>query len=421
MVTQVRSGLSGLGGTALLLSISPTLTGLSLAVMPAVGIGAVLYGRYVKRLSKSAQSALGPDLPACRSPPPPPPQPSAAAPPPQSPASVHQCLQLNALGCGRGCGGVGIGAAGFNKDGQALQRRGARAAGLRQVHRQNIWSAPVPTPAPALFARADSLCWPADISQEMALASGANMGIVTLGVNTALLAVLYYGGTLVLDGQLSVGDLTGKHRKVSRKVSRWQCRHLRSPCRSGVLTQLGLVGCVGAAAFSLYSLFVGGSATGLTQSYADLMQAAGAAERVFELTHPTGNQDEEDRRRRARQGPELAPELLEPSDAFGELAFKNVEFAYPTRPGAAVLQGLTLTVAPGQMVAVVGSSGSGKSTLLALLTGQTSSSTLRFLSTLPTFLICTASFAQTSEISQIPCGLLQISPLSEYVVVSIFA
>ena len=54
-----RSGISAVGGTGLLLYISPPLTGLSLAVMPLVGVGAVLYGRYVKRLSKQAQAALG--------------------------------------------------------------------------------------------------------------------------------------------------------------------------------------------------------------------------------------------------------------------------------------------------------------------------------------------------------------------------
>jgi hypothetical protein len=54
-----RSAISAVGGAGLLLYISPPLTALSLAVMPVVGVGAVLYGRYVKRLSKSAQTALG--------------------------------------------------------------------------------------------------------------------------------------------------------------------------------------------------------------------------------------------------------------------------------------------------------------------------------------------------------------------------
>jgi ABC-type multidrug transport system fused ATPase/permease subunit len=54
--------------------------------------------------------------------------------------------------------------------------------------------------------------------------------------------------------------------------------------------------------------------------------------------------------------------------------------AYPTRPDAPVLRSLSLAVAPGEMVAVVGSSGGGKSTLLALLTALYSpnSGTVRF-------------------------------------------
>lgn len=50
------------------------------------------------------------------------------------------------------------------------------------------------------------------------------------------------------------------------------------------------------------------------------------------------------------------------------LEFKDVHFAYPTRLDAPVLQGLSLSVARGEMVAVVGASGGGKSTLLSLLT-----------------------------------------------------
>lgn len=46
--------------------------------------------------------------------------------------------------------------------------------------------------------------------------------------------------------------------------------------------------------------------------------------------------------------------------------FIDVVFAYPSRPDAAVLNGCTLRIAPGEFVGVAGPSGSGKSTLAAL-------------------------------------------------------
>lgn len=51
----------------------------------------------------------------------------------------------------------------------------------------------------------------------------------------------------------------------------------------------------------------------------------------------------------------------------GEIRFENVTFAYPSRPDQIVLRDFSLTLKPGQTVALVGASGSGKSTVAALL------------------------------------------------------
>ena len=47
---------------------------------------------------------------------------------------------------------------------------------------------------------------------------------------------------------------------------------------------------------------------------------------------------------------------------------RHVYFAYPTRPEQVILKDVSLTIYPGQQVALVGYSGSGKSTIIQLLT-----------------------------------------------------
>ncbi|CED83054.1 Multidrug/pheromone exporter, ABC superfamily [Phaffia rhodozyma] len=51
----------------------------------------------------------------------------------------------------------------------------------------------------------------------------------------------------------------------------------------------------------------------------------------------------------------------------GQITFSDVRFAYPTRPEADVLSGISFDIDPGECVAIVGASGSGKSTIAALL------------------------------------------------------
>jgi len=108
------------------------------------------------------------------------------------------------------------------------------------------------------------------------------------------------------------------------------------------------------AAFVLTGGIVAGAASALTEVYGDLLRGAGAAGRLAELVAER-------------------PEIAAPADPVplpvaprGALAFEDVTFRYPTRPDVAALADFSLTIQPGETVAVVGPSGAGKSTLFQL-------------------------------------------------------
>jgi ABC-type bacteriocin/lantibiotic exporter with double-glycine peptidase domain len=48
------------------------------------------------------------------------------------------------------------------------------------------------------------------------------------------------------------------------------------------------------------------------------------------------------------------------SNIYGNIAFDNVSFAYPSRPNTMILSNLTFEVQRGETVAILGANGSGK-------------------------------------------------------------
>ena len=108
------------------------------------------------------------------------------------------------------------------------------------------------------------------------------------------------------------------------------------------------------AAFVLTGALVAGAFGALTEVYGDLLRGAGAAGRLAELL--------------SEEPGIAAPEnpIALPLPSRGQIAFDNVTFSYPTRLDTRALSNFSLTVSPGETVAVVGPSGAGKSTLFQL-------------------------------------------------------
>lgn len=131
----------------------------------------------------------------------------------------------------------------------------------------------------------------------------------------AIVAVVWFGVTLSIKGEMSVGQLI---------------------------------------TFVLYSTFVGASFGGIAELYAQIQKAVGATERVFELL------EEQPENINGKQ-PIVTNKIK------GNVTFKNVGFSYPSRKEIEVLKGVSFVAKFGQKIALVGPSGAGKSTISALL------------------------------------------------------
>jgi subfamily B ATP-binding cassette protein MsbA len=144
---------------------------------------------------------------------------------------------------------------------------------------------------------------------------GVFHGVMQFAGFSAFAVVLWYGGRLIQQGELTAGDLTS---------------------------------------FLLYTFSIATSVGTLGMLFTSYKQLTGAVTRVFEIL-------------------DTEPAIRNPADpvplprVVGRVAFEGVTFRYPLSEGRAALNDIDLAVEPGQMVALVGPSGSGKSTVFSML------------------------------------------------------
>ncbi len=107
-------------------------------------------------------------------------------------------------------------------------------------------------------------------------------------------------------------------------------------------------------AFMIYVRMIENPIRQISQAMTNMQSAAAAAERVFEFLGETELSDESGKSEKHH-------------DPKGAVEFSHVRFAYPDKPDETIIHDFSVSVKPGQKVAIVGPTGAGKTTLVNLL------------------------------------------------------
>ncbi|SFT18371.1 ABC transporter ATP-binding protein [Sphingobacterium wenxiniae] len=248
----LRQTISLVFGVCLLIFVSPKLALMNLSILPIIVITAMIFGRFIRNLSRQAQDQL---------------------------ADSNSIVQETLLGISN--------VKAFVNEYYEAKRYGQKL---------------------------DSVV---KLAVKGATYRGIFASFIIFCIFGAIIAVIWYGASLVSSGEISVGDLT---------------------------------------TYILYSMFVAGSMGSFPELYANIQRALGASERVLEIL------DEQ------TEDISIAESNKEIDKSIhGALTFSHVGFSYPSRQETPILKDISFHVKAGKKLALVGPSGAGKSTIASLI------------------------------------------------------
>ena len=239
-----------IGSFIMLASINWKLTIMMISVVPIVGVAAVIFGKFIRKYSKTVQDKVA-----------------------ESQVVVEETMQ-----------GISIVKA-FANEWYEIQRYKTR---IQEVVKIGIKGGQF---------------------------RGYFASFIIVCLFGTIVAVVWYGVTLAIAGEITVGELF---------------------------------------TFILYSSYVGASSGGIAELYSQMQKAIGATERVFELLDEVPEKINSD-------------SVIDIKKIKGEVTFQNVAFSYPSRKEIQVLKNVSFKANFGQKIAIVGPSGTGKSTIASLL------------------------------------------------------
>ncbi|NXT08264.1 ABCBA protein, partial [Prunella fulvescens] len=248
----LRAGAQASVGVGMMFFVSPSLAAFVLGVVPPLAVLAVIYGRYLRKLTKMTQDSLA----------------------------------------------------------EATQLAEERIGNIRTVRAFGQEVA-------EMEKYTNKVDYVLQLARKEALARAGFFGATGLSGNLIVLSVLYKGGLLMGSAYMTVGELSS---------------------------------------FLMYAFWVGISIGGMEQEtrFSSLQSIAviiGAGGKKF-LKNLTF----------LKKGITLGKDVFR-----GALEFKDVEFAYPTRPEVSIFKDFSLSIPAGSVMALVGPSGTGKSTIVSLL------------------------------------------------------